>query len=217
MKRLPIVVLISGGGSNLQAVIDAVDEQNLPVEIRAVISNCADAYGLQRALANRIETDVVDHRRFDRREAFDCALQRAIDRHAPELVVLAGFMRILTPGFVARYQGRLMNIHPSLLPAYRGLHTHRRVLEAGGVRHGASVHFVTRDLDGGPVIVQAEVPVLPGDDPDTLAARVLKQEHKIYPLAIRWFAEGRLRMVDDKVFLDDELLTNPVLWKACSE
>ena len=212
MKPLPIVVLISGGGSNLQAIIDAVERQHLPVEIRAVISNCAVAYGLQRARNHGIETQVIDHREFADRENFDRVLQQAIDSHAPELVVLAGFMRILTPEFVAHYQGRMFNIHPSLLPAYRGLHTHRRALEANDNRHGASVHFVTSDLDGGPVIIQAEVPVLPGDDPDTLAARVLVQEHKIYPEAIRWFAEGRLKLEKDTPYLDGKPLREPVRW-----
>ncbi len=212
MKPLPIVVLISGGGSNLQAIIDAVEQQHLPVEIRAVISNCADAYGLQRARNHGIETRVIDHREFADRERFDKALQQAIDSYAPGLVVLAGFMRILTSGFVAHYQGRLFNIHPSLLPDYRGLHTHRRALEANDTRHGASVHFVTGELDGGPVVIQAEVPVLPDDDPEILAARVLVQEHKIYPQAIRWFAEGRLRLDNEKPYLDGKLLERPVQW-----
>ena len=213
MKPLPIVVLISGGGSNLQAIIDAVERQDLPVEIRAVISNCADAYGLQRARNHGIETRVIDHREFADRERFDQALQQAIDSYAPELVVLAGFMRILTPGFVAHYQGRLLNIHPSLLPEYRGLHTHHRVLEANDTRHGASVHFVTGELDGGPVVIQAEVPVLPDDDPETLAARVLVQEHKIYPQAIRWFAEGRLKLDKEMPYLDGKPLEKPVRWE----
>ncbi len=212
MKPLPIVVLISGGGSNLQAIIDAIEQQHLPVEIRAVISNCADAYGLQRARNHGIETRVIDHREFADRERFDQALQQAIDSYAPELVVLAGFMRILTPGFVAHYQGHLFNIHPSLLPDYRGLHTHRRALEANDTRHGASVHFVTGELDGGPVVIQAEVPVLPDDTPETLAARVLVQEHKIYPQAIRWFAEGRLRLDNEKPYLDGKLLERPTQW-----
>ncbi len=210
MKRLPIVVLISGGGSNLQAIIDAAERGELPVEIRAVISNCADAYGLERARNHGIETQVVDHRQFPDRQSFDRALQQAIDRYEPGLVVLAGFMRILTPEFVAHYAGRMFNIHPSLLPEYRGLHTHRRVLEANGSRHGASVHFVTSELDGGPVVIQAEVPVLPDDDPDTLAARVLAQEHRIYPQAIRWFAEGRLKLEGGIPYLDGEPLRNPV-------
>ncbi len=210
MKRLPIVVLISGGGSNLQAIIDAMERGELPVEIRAVISNRADAHGLERARRHGIEARVVDHRRFPDREHFDRALQQAIDRYEPGLVVLAGFMRILTPAFVAHYAGRMFNIHPSLLPAYRGLHTHRRVLEAKERRHGASVHFVTSELDGGPVVLQAEVPVFPDDDPETLAARVLAQEHRIYPRAIRWFAEGRLRLVEGVPCLDGRPLHRPI-------
>jgi len=214
MKSLPVVVLISGGGSNLQAIIDAVDQQNLPVDIRAVISNNPDAHGLQRACNSGIRSQVVDHREFPDRESFDHALQQTIDSHSPELVILAGFMRILTPGFVAHYQGRMFNIHPSLLPEYRGLHTHKRALAANETRHGASVHFVTSDLDGGPVIIQAEVPVLPGDDPDILAARVLAQEHQIYPQAIRWFAEGRLTLDIGKgtPYLDGRMLIEPVMF-----
>ncbi len=213
MKPLPIVVLISGGGSNLRAIIDAVEKQNLPAKIRAVISNCPDACGLQRACNSGIETQVVDHRQFVDRDSFDHALQQAIDSYDPELVVLAGFMRILTPRFVAHYQGRMINIHPSLLPAYRGLRTHQRALEANDTRHGASVHFVTSDLDGGPVIIQAEVPVLSCDTPDTLAARVLALEHKIYPQAIRWFTEGRLRLEGDVASLDGQPLMKPVYWE----
>ncbi len=211
MKPLPIVVLISGGGSNLQAIIDAAGRQQLPVDIRAVISNRADAYGLHRARAAGIATQVIDHREFADRESFDRALRRAIDSHAPGLVVLAGFMRILTPEFVAHYQGRMFNIHPSLLPELRGLHTHRRALEAKRSTHGASVHFVTSELDGGPVVLQAEVPVLPGDDPDTLAARVLAEEHRIYPLAIRWFAEGRLKLEEGVPVLDGKVLNTPII------
>ena len=210
MKRLPIVVLISGGGSNLQAIIDAAERGELPVEIRAVISNRPDAGGLERARRHGIEARVLDHREFPDRESFDRALQRLIDRYEPGLVVLAGFMRILTPELVEHYRGRMFNIHPSLLPEYRGLHTHRRVLEANGSRHGASVHFVTSELDGGPVVIQAEVPVLPGDDPETLAARVLTQEHRIYPRAIRWFAEGRLELKGGIPHLDGKPLHNPV-------
>ena len=213
MKRLPIVVLISGGGSNLQAIIDAAERGELPVEIRAVISNRPDAGGLERAHGCGIETWVIDHRKFPDRESFDHALQRVIDSFEPQLVVLAGFMRILTPEFVEHFLGRMFNIHPSLLPEYRGLHTHRRVLEANGNRHGASVHFVTSELDGGPVIIQAEVPVLPGDDPDTLAARVLVQEHRIYPQAIRWFAEGRLELKNGVPHLDGKPLETPVLFR----
>jgi len=181
-----IVILISGRGSNMRAIV----ESGLPVD--AVISNVADAAGLGFARDRGIATEVVEHRAFASREAFEAELAATIDRRAPNLVVLAGFMRILTDGFVRRYEGRLINIHPSLLPAYPGLHTHRRALEEGVKIHGCSVHFVTPRLDHGPIIVQAAVPVLPGDTEDALAARVLRQEHRIYPLALRWFAEDRL-------------------------
>jgi phosphoribosylglycinamide formyltransferase-1 len=210
---MPLVALISGGGSNLQALIDGVAEGSVPVEIRAVISNEADAFGLQRATAAGIDTRVLSHRDFASREAYDQALTKLIDEFSPGLVVLAGFMRILSRDFVAHYSGRLLNIHPSLLPRYRGLHTHRRVLEAGDPEHGASVHFVTDELDGGPLILQVKVPVQPGDDADILAARVLKHEHRIYPQVVRWFAEGRLRMtVDGGVVLDGGVLAGPVVW-----
>jgi phosphoribosylglycinamide formyltransferase-1 len=181
-----IVILISGRGSNMRAIV----ESGLPVE--AVISNVADAAGLDFARDRGIATEVVGHRAFPSREAFDAELAATIDRRAPDLVVLAGFMRILTEGFVRRYEGRLINIHPSLLPAYPGLHTHRRALEEGVKIHGCSVHFVTPRLDHGPIIIQAAVPVLSGDTEDALAARVLRQEHRIYPLALRWFIEDRL-------------------------
>lgn len=210
-RRLPLVVLISGGGSNLQALIDSA-AADLPVEIRAVISNNGDAFGLERARRADIPTRVLDHRRFDSREAYERELRTLIDSFEPQLVVLAGFMRILTPGFVARYHGRLFNIHPSLLPKFRGLHTHRRALDAGEEVHGASVHFVTEELDGGPVVLQTQVPVLPEDDADSLAARVLEQEHRIYPRVVRWFAEGRLRLSSDgRPVLDDEILDQPRL------
>ena len=181
-----IVILISGRGSNMRAIV----ESGLPVD--AVISNVADAAGLGFARDRGIATEVVEHRAFPSREAFDAELAATIDRRAPNIVVLAGFMRILTDGFVRRYEGRLINIHPSLLPAYPGLHTHRRALAEGVKIHGCTVHFVTPRLDHGPIIVQAAVPVLPGDTEDALAARVLRQEHRIYPLALRWFAEERL-------------------------
>lgn len=190
-QRLPIVVLISGSGSNLQAIIDAAN-RDLPVTIRAVISNRADAYGLVRASKAGIATEVLDHTQFPDRESYDAALQQLIDSHAPQLVVLAGFMRILSDGFVRHYEGRLMNIHPSLLPKYRGLNTHARAIEAGDREAGCTVHFVTPELDAGPTILQARVPILPDDSPETLAARVLEQEHRIYPEAIRRFAEGEI-------------------------
>jgi len=205
---LPVVVLISGRGSNLQSIIDAA-RGDLPIEIRAVISNRPDAYGLERARRAGIPTRVLDHREFADRAAFDAALQELIDSYRPGLVVLAGFMRILSPAFVEHYRGRLMNIHPSLLPDFRGLNTHERALAARVTEHGASVQFVTTELDAGPVIIQARVPVLAGDTPDSLAARVLEQEHRIYPQAIRWFAEGRLRLQNNEVLLDGRPLINP--------
>ena len=211
--KLPLVVLISGGGTNLQAIIDAA-QADLPANLRAVISNRADAFGLERARNAGIATRVLDHRDYPSREGYDRALQELIDGFEPALICLAGFMRILSPGFVAHYRGRMFNIHPSLLPAFRGLNTHRRALEEGVRIHGASVHFVTEELDGGPVIVQARVPVMEGDTADVLASRVLKQEHVIYPLAIRWFAEGRLRMVDHRVMLDNAPLAMPVTFGA---
>ena len=192
MKKIRTVVLISGSGSNLQALIDACAAPDYPAEIVAVISNRADAYGLIRAQENKIETAVLDHQPFASREAFDAQLQQLIDRYTPDLVVLAGFMRILTPALVSHYLGRMLNIHPSLLPLYTGLHTHRRALEAGDREHGATVHFVTPELDGGPPVVQASIPIEAGDTEASLAKRVLIQEHVIYPLAVRWFAEGKL-------------------------
>lgn len=183
-----IVVLISGRGSNLRALLDA----GLPVN--AVISNRADAEGLSLAAARGVETRVVEHRRHATREAFDAALAAAIDGFAPRLIALAGFMRILTPGFAERYAGRLLNIHPSLLPAFPGLHTHERALAAGVKVHGCTVHFVTAELDHGPIVVQAVVPVLADDDAARLAARVLEQEHRVYPRAVRWFLDGRLEL-----------------------
>jgi phosphoribosylglycinamide formyltransferase-1 len=187
-ERLPIVVLISGSGSNLQSIIDA----ELPITIRAVISNRADAYGLTRAEQAGIPTAVLDHKAYPDRESYDAALQELIDSYQPGLLVLAGFMRILSDGFVRHYEGRMMNIHPSLLPKYRGLNTHARAIEAGDAEAGCSVHFVTLELDSGPLIAQARVPIREDDTPESLAARVLEQEHLIYPEAIRRFAEGEI-------------------------
>ncbi|MDD1960929.1 MULTISPECIES: phosphoribosylglycinamide formyltransferase [Pseudomonas] len=205
-KTCNVVVLLSGSGSNLQALIDSCRSEDSPVRIRAVVSNRADAYGLQRAAAAGIDTAVLDHTGFDGREAFDAALMARIDGFAPDLVVLAGFMRILSGGFVRHYQGRLLNIHPSLLPKYKGLHTHRRALEAGDAEHGCSVHFVTEELDGGPLVVQAVVPVTSDDTAESLAQRVHHQEHQIYPLAVHWFAEGRLRLGEHGALLDGQPL-----------
>jgi phosphoribosylglycinamide formyltransferase-1 len=204
---LALVVLISGNGSNLQAIIDAIRHQGLNAEVRAVISNNPDAYGLTRAREAGIAAVSLDHRNYPSRKTYDQDLQAVIDRYQPQLVVLAGFMRILTAEFVKHYHGRMLNIHPSLLPKYQGLNTHRRVLEAGDNIHGVSVHFVTPELDGGPVILQAEVPVHPGDTTDDLAQRVHQQEHVIYPLVIRWFSEGRLGLHNNRVLFDGKPLT----------
>ena len=201
-----VVVLLSGTGSNLQALIDSTRSGDSPVRIAAVISNRSDAYGLQRARDAGIDTRSLDHKAFDGREAFDSALIELIDAFAPKHVVLAGFMRILSADFVRHYEGRLLNIHPSLLPKYKGMHTHQRALDAGDGEHGCSVHFVTEELDGGPLVVQAVVPVESGDSAQTLAQRVHTQEHRIYPLAVRWFAEGRLILGDQGALLDGQLL-----------
>lgn len=201
-----VVVLLSGTGSNLQALIDSNDVKQSSANIRAVISNRADAYGLQRAKDAGIDTRVLDHKAFEGREAFDAALIEIIDTFNPQLVVLAGFMRILSADFVRHYQGRLLNIHPSLLPKYKGLHTHQRALEAADSEHGCSVHFVTEELDGGPLVVQAVIPVESDDSPHSLAQRVHTQEHQIYPLAVRWFAEGRLSLDEQGALLDGQLL-----------
>ncbi len=201
--RLPVVVLISGSGSNLQAIIDAA-QGDLPVEIRAVISNRADAFGLERARPSGIPARVLSHQEYADRESYDEALMALIDSYQPQLVVLAGFMRILTVNFVRHYEGRLLNIHPSLLPRHRGLHTHQRAIEAGDKEHGATVHFVVPELDAGPLVLQAKVPVESDDTEERLAQRVLQQEHRIYPQAIRWFAEGRLRLIDGIAHLDGQ-------------
>lgn len=201
-----LVILVSGNGSNLQAFIDAIRNGASEAKICAVISNRADAYGLQRAASAGIATELVDHRQFDSREAFDTELLASVQRYQPDLVLLAGFMRILTPVFVSPLQGLLLNIHPSLLPNYPGLHTHQRALDAGDKEHGVTVHFVTQELDSGAPIIQARVPVLAGDDATTLAQRVLEQEHIIYPLAANWFIKGRLRLQDGRALLDGKTL-----------
>ena len=208
-RQIEVIVLISGRGSTLQAILDQARSGALPARIAAVISNRPGAAGLERARRAGVATAALDHTRFAERAGFDRALLECLDRYRPDLIVLAGFMRILGPELVARYQGRMLNIHPSLLPKYPGLDTHRRALRAGEQVHGASVHFVTEALDGGPVAIQARVPVLAGDDEDRLAARVLAREHLIYPLAIRWFAEGRLRMEDGHAVLDGRPLNRP--------
>jgi phosphoribosylglycinamide formyltransferase-1 len=213
IDKTRLVILISGRGSNLQAILDGARNGELPVDIRAVISNRAGAYGLERARQAGVEALTLDHMTFSNRDEFEAALRETIDGYGADLVILAGFMRVLSADFVEHYQGRILNIHPSLLPKFRGLKTHERALEAGEREHGASVHFVTPELDSGPVIIQARVPVFPGDDPETLAARVLEQEHRIYPKAIRWFAEGRVRMDNDTVMFDGAPLTSPEMLK----
>ncbi|WP_394779200.1 phosphoribosylglycinamide formyltransferase [Undibacterium sp.] len=199
-----IVILISGRGSNMRAIVQAAKEQQWPAEIVAVISNKADASGLEYAASMGIATAVVASKDFTSREAFDAVLQKEIDRFAPDLVVLAGFMRILTTPFVTHYAGRMLNIHPSLLPSFTGLATHRQALTAGVRIHGTTVHFVTPELDHGPIIAQAAVPVLPGDTEQSLAERVLVQEHVIYPRAVRWFVEGKLTLEGDLVRIQAE-------------
>ncbi len=197
-----IVVLISGNGSNLQAIIDACEQKRINGTIRAVFSNKAEAFGLVRARDAGIPAHALAASQFASREAFDRELMQEIDAYAPDVVVLAGYMRILSADFVAHYQGRLLNIHPSLLPKYPGLHTHRQALENGDAEHGTSVHFVTEELDGGPVILQAKVPVFDGDDEEEITARVQVQEHAIYPLVVGWFLDGRLKMQDNHAWID---------------
>ena len=197
-----IVVLISGNGSNLQAIIDACKQNKINGTLRAVFSNKADAYGLERARDAGIAAHALSAAQFASREAFDRELVQEIDAYAPDVVVLAGYMRILSPAFVAHYAGRLLNIHPSLLPKYPGLNTYRQVLDNGDLEHGTSVHFVTDELDGGPVILQAKVPVFEGDSEEDVTARVQTQEHAIYPLVVSWFVDGRLEMRDGAAWLD---------------
>ena len=205
-KPARVVVLISGSGSNLQAIIDQQKAGALNIKICAVISNKDNVKGLTRAEESGIPAFVIDHNAFADRSAFDGRLREIIDAQAPDIVVLAGFMRILTPEFTQHYEGKLLNIHPSLLPKYQGLHTHRRAIEAGDSEHGVTVHFVTAELDGGPAIIQAIVPILEDDDESSLAQRVLVEEHKIYPKAIEWLASGRLSMRDNQSYLDDQVL-----------
>lgn len=205
-NKARVVVLISGSGSNLQALIDGVQAGNLPVDLVAVISNRPGVLGLERAVKANIPTDVLDHKAFADRESFDRVLMESIDSYQPDLVVLAGFMRILTAEFTQHYLGRMLNIHPSLLPKYQGLHTHQRAIDAGEKRHGVTVHFVTAELDGGPAIVQASVPVFADDDATSLAKRIQRQEHVIYPLAVKWIAQGDLCMIEGKSVLKGEPL-----------
>lgn len=205
-KAPSVVVLISGSGSNLQAIIDAVEAGKIAGNITAVVSNKADAYGLTRAENAKIPGIVLSHKDYDSRDDYDTALMAKIDEYAPDVVVLAGFMRILTADFVEHYKGKLVNIHPSLLPKYQGLDTHQRALDAGDDEHGCSVHFVTEELDGGPVILQAKVPVFEDDTADSLAQRVHVQEHQIYPMVVKWMCEGRLTMSEKGALLDNQLL-----------
>lgn len=201
-----LAVLISGSGTNLQAILDAIAAGTLQAQVAVVLSNKADAGGLERARQAGIATEVLDHREFDSRESFDQAMIDRLDTYQPDTVVLAGFMRILSPLFVRHYTGQLINIHPSLLPKYRGLHTHARALEAGDSEHGCSLHFVTEELDGGPLIAQARVKIDANDTPDSLSNRVQTREHQLYPLVLQWRAEQRLALDDEGVKLDGKPL-----------
>jgi len=199
-----LVILISGRGSNMQSIVDACQNESWPARVVAVIANKPDAAGLAWAAERGIATAVVPHRDYPSREAFDAALAREIDRHQPDYVLLAGFMRVLTAGFVAGYAGRLVNIHPSLLPAFPGLHTHAQALAVGVQAHGCTVHFVTPVLDHGPILAQGVVPVRANDTPEMLANRVLQVEHRVYPAAVRWLVEGRAKLVDNLVHVDGD-------------
>ena len=216
-ERLPVVVLISGRGSNLEVIAEHARRGDLPVEVRAVVSDRDDAPGLQWARNAGLACAALSPQRFPDRQSYDRALADLVEGFGPGLVVLAGFMRILGPDFVDRFSGRMLNIHPSLLPRHRGLHTHRRVLDAGEREHGASVHFVTRELDGGPVVLQARVPVRDGDDEASLADRVLMQEHRIYPRVVAWFASGRLQFKDGSAWLDARRLDEPLVMEGAND
>lgn len=209
-----IVVLISGAGSNLQALIEACNAGRIAGKIAAVISNNAQAYGLVRAKEARIPTHIITHTAYSNRLTFDQALIQQIDCYTPTLVVLAGFLRVLTPEFIHHYQGRLLNIHPSLLPKFPGLDTHQRALDAGENVHGATVHFVTPELDSGPRVVQAQLDIIPGETARSLAQRVLALEHSIYPLAIQWVLEGRLKMGHNGPEFDGKPLTTPIVFNT---
>tara|TARA_R110001592_G_scaffold52649_9_gene161339 strand:- start:48216 stop:48884 length:669 start_codon:yes stop_codon:yes gene_type:complete len=201
-----IVVLISGSGSNLQAIIDALNSESFEAEITAVISNKPDIQGLERAVKANIPTAVIEHKHYPEREVFDAHLLKEIEKHQPDLIILAGFMRILTADFVKRYEGRMINIHPSLLPKYPGLNTHQRVIDAGDPYHGVTIHFVTAELDSGPNIIQAKVKTFENDTVESLTKRVQEQEHIIYPIAVKWFVEGRLQMSENTALLDNVAL-----------
>lgn len=211
MQTISLVVLISGSGSNLQAIIEAIAAEKINARITAVISNRPTAGGLEKATAAHLDTIVIDHTQFSERMDFDAQLCQQVDILDPDLIILAGFMRILSDAFIEKYKGRILNIHPSLLPEFKGLHTHRRALEASRTKHGASVHFVSNELDSGPVVIQAEIDIQQ-DDEATLAGRVLEQEHVIYPLAIGWFAEGRLSLKDNQVHFDNKPIHEPAKW-----
>jgi phosphoribosylglycinamide formyltransferase 1 len=213
VAKASLVVLISGGGSNLQAVIDAVENGEIDADIKAVISNNATAYGLERAARANIDTYIIDHKHYPDRESFDRAMIQIIDPLKPDLVILAGFMRILSDVFIDHYLHRLVNIHPSLLPKYKGLNTHQQAIDNHDSKHGASVHYVSHELDSGPIVIQAEVSVLEADTAATLAARVLKQEHVIYPMVIKMHTDGRLTYNKDQLNLDGQPLTHPLIWK----
>jgi phosphoribosylglycinamide formyltransferase-1 len=205
-KQKSIVVLVSGNGSNLQAIIDDISQHKINAKISAVIANQETAYGLTRAENAGIPAIFIDHKNFTSREEYEAKMANCIDEFSPNLIVLAGFMRILTPTFVEHFQGRMLNIHPSLLPKYKGLHTHQRAIDAGDNEHGASVHFVTPELDGGPVVLQSKVPVFDQQDAQELADRVQQQERQMYPLVIKWFCEDRLKMIDNHAVLDNQTL-----------
>jgi phosphoribosylglycinamide formyltransferase-1 len=202
VAKKSIVVLISGNGSNLQAILDRIEQGKLAGQVTAVISNNPDVFGLKRAENSGCDAITLNHREYSSREEYDDALQQKIDHYQPDLVVLAGFMRILSATFVTNYLGRMLNIHPSLLPKYKGLHTHKRVIESGDAEHGASIHFVTPELDGGPVIIQSKVPVFADDTEEELALRVQQQERNVYPLVVDWFCNERLVMKLNKAYLD---------------
>ena len=218
IERARLLVLISGTGRNLQAIIDACTENQINADIAAVISNRPGAQGLERAKAAGIPAVVLDHKAFDSREAFDAALAEKIEAYQPDIIALAGFMRILTPDFVKRFEGRMFNIHPSLLPKYQGLNTHQRALDAGDREHGASIHYVTAELDGGPVVLQGKLDIQPGDSANDLAGRVMQEvELHIYPQALAWAAAGRLKLGPQGVAFDGELLKAPKQWQASAK
>jgi phosphoribosylglycinamide formyltransferase 1 len=215
--RMPVVALVSGRGSNLRAIAESARRGDPAIDIRAVVSDREDAGGIEWARAAGLSTATLSPKGFPDRDGYDAALAALVAGFEPQLVILAGFMRILGPNFVDRFAGQALNIHPSLLPRHRGLHTHRRVLEAGEREHGASVHFVTRELDGGPVVIQARIPVRDDDNEASLATRVLEQEHRIYPQAVAWFASGRLRFAEGAAWLDGQRLDSPVVIDAASD